>query len=264
MNSNSTTLNNSQALIQVKELTLQLGQQLILQNLSLDIFQHEVLALIGPNGAGKSSLLQVLSGFVKASSGQVIYQTKNRLGIKPHQMKHLAWARGFQTSSLFANLTVKEHLIAGSVALSRHPYSFFRHSLLDPISSEKIRQLLQDFDLLKYQDAYPHELSYAHQRGLDLALLCIGQAKVLLLDEPTAGLSQSETTTWVQKFKYLRQNKTVLLVEHDMDLVFAIADRIAVLDQGQIIAIGSASEIQVHPKVQQAYLGQLLQPSGST
>lgn len=249
----------SSAIIKIQDLTLRLGQNTILQQLHLNIFQDEVLALIGPNGAGKSSLLQVMSGYLMANTGTIIFNQKNIRGLRPHQIKKLAWARGFQTSSLFSNLTVKEHLIAGFIANSANPYSGFKSVLQQHDLQQQIHSLLQEFDLLEQQDAYPHQLSYARQRVLDLAILCVGQAKVLLLDEPTAGLSQSETQAWIHNFKRLRQNKTVLLVEHDMDLVFAVADRIAVLDQGQIIAIGSATEIQTNEKVQQAYLGQLIQ-----
>ncbi len=250
----------STAIIQIQDLTLQLGQSTILQQVNLSIFKHEVLALIGPNGAGKSSLLQVMSGYLIANTGRIIFKQKNICGLKPYQIKKLAWARGFQSSSLFTNLSVKEHLIAGYIANSANPYSCFQRVLQQHDLQQHIYPLLQEFDLLEQQDAYPHQLSYAHQRALDLAILCVGKAKVLLLDEPTAGLSQSETHAWIHHFNHLRKNKTVLLVEHDMDLVFAVADRIAVLDQGQIIAIGSATEIQANDKVQQAYLGQLIQP----
>jgi branched-chain amino acid transport system ATP-binding protein len=251
----------SAAIIQIHNLTLQLGQNTILRQLNLSIFNNEVLALIGPNGAGKSSLLQVMSGYLMANTGSIFFNQKNIRGLRPYQIKKLAWARGFQTSSLFNNLTVKEHLIAGFIANSAKPYSCFKSVLQQHDLQQHIHPLLKEFDLLAQQDAYPHQLSYARQRALDLAILCVGQAKVLLLDEPTAGLSKSETQSWIHNFKRLRQNKTVLLVEHDMDLVFAVADRIAVLDQGQIIAIGSATEIQSNDKVQQAYLGQFMKPT---
>ena len=252
----------SKVIIQIENLTLQLGKNTILQQLHFSIFQHEVLALIGPNGAGKSSLLQAMSGYLMANTGSIIFNQKNIRGLKPHQIQKLAWARGFQTSSLFVNLTVKEHLIAGFIANSAKPYSWIKSAVQQQAAEQQIRPLLKEFDLLEQQDAYPHQLSYARQRALDLAMLCVSQASVLLLDEPTAGLSQSETQAWIHNFKRLQQNKTVLLVEHDMDLVFAVADRIAVLDQGQIIAIGSATEIQANEKVQQAYLGQLMPSAG--
>lgn len=248
---------SSDPIIQIQDLNLSFGSTVILQQVNFNLYQEQVLALIGPNGAGKSSLLQVMSGYIKANSGRVLYQGQNVCGLKPYQLMRLGWGRGFQTSSLMANLSLKEHLMAAFVAASNKPYWFWQSTQENISMQEKVYAILLQQDWLAIQDLQASQLSYANQRALDLILITIAQPSVLLLDEPTAGLSQSETRIWQEKFQALKKNKTVLLVEHDMELVFSVADQIAVLDQGQIIAVGTADQIKANKAVQQAYLGAL-------
>ena len=244
-------------MLTVSNLSVQFGKRVLFDEVNVTFTQGNCYGIIGANGAGKSSLLQVMSGYIKANSGRVLYQGQNVCGLKPYQLMRLGWGRGFQTSSLMANLSLKEHLMAAFVAASNKPYWFWQSTQENISMQEKVYAILLQQDWLAIQDLQASQLSYANQRALDLILITIAQPSVLLLDEPTAGLSQSETRIWQEKFQALKKNKTVLLVEHDMELVFSVADQIAVLDQGQIIAVGTADQIKANKAVQQAYLGAL-------
>ncbi len=235
----------------------QFGATQVLRGLSLQIQPGERVALIGPNGAGKSTLFDVLSGRRSPSAGQFWLNGQPASGLAPQRLHRLGLARSFQVSSLFAKLTVAQNLRCAALhAAGVAPNFWQRLSRLGRVNTP-VEAMLAELGLLAQRHTPAQHLSYAEQRRLELGLTLIGGASVVLLDEPTAGMSRSETEQTVALLRRLTQGKTLLMVEHDMAVVFNLADRIAVLEQGQLIAFDTPAAVRANPQVQRAYLGGL-------
>ncbi len=241
----------------VSNLHIRLGGSPILRGVGFAVQPGERVALIGPNGAGKTTLFQVLSGHLRTDVGGVHVLGTDTTGWPAHRVACAGLARSFQIQQLFGPHSVAEHL---RVALLRRHGGWWQR-LQRPATEAAMIDWAKRLDLAGRLDTPAQSLSYAEQRRLDVGLALASDAPVLLLDEPTAGLSRSETTQLVQRLRGWTQGRTLLMVEHDMDVVFGLADRVLVLVDGQLIADGSPDAVRANPAVQQAYLGAVLERS---
>lgn len=240
--------------LQVHQLHIRLGGAPILRGVGFAVQPGERVAVIGPNGAGKTTLFQVLSGVLRPDAGQVLLHGTPTTGLPPHRVARVGLARSFQMQQLFGPQTVADHL---RCALLRCHGSWWQR-LQRPGLDAAMRDWAQRLDLAQRQDTPAQHLSYAEQRRLDVGLALASDAPVLLLDEPTAGLSRSETTELTTRLRAWTTGRTLLMVEHDMDVVFGLADRVLVLVEGQLLADGTPDAVRANPAVQQAYLGAAL------
>jgi branched-chain amino acid transport system ATP-binding protein len=262
--------------LQLRNVSKSLGhsrsQTAVIRGLHLNIKTGERHALIGPNGAGKTTLFNLMSGLCHADSGSIQRQHNNRYHDITHQSMHqiarLGVARSFQISQLFHSLTVFDHLRCAALSINptdRHnpthktayqPYVFWRRLDQQDHITKSVNTMLARLGLEHCRHQLAQHLSYTEQRALDLGMAAITGADLLLLDEPTSGMSRSEADVCIRLIRELTTNKTLLLVEHDMTVVFALADRISVLVNGRIIATDTPQAIARNPIVQAAYLGE--------
>jgi branched-chain amino acid transport system ATP-binding protein len=231
------------------------GKSEIIRGASLSIPSGERWALIGPNGAGKSTLFNLISGRFPLSGGRIALNGRDIGRMKPHQIYRLGLARSFQISNLFGNLSVYDNLRCAVLWSLGYRYSFWQrlNGLRD--AHERAEQVLEQIGLQRLRHTKASELTYAAQRALEIGLTIAGGADVILLDEPTAGMSRSESDAAVGLIRKVTVGKTLLMVEHDMSVVFGLADKIAVLVYGEVIACDTPANIRSNAAVQAAYLG---------
>jgi branched-chain amino acid transport system ATP-binding protein len=227
-----------------------------LKDVRLSIEPGERRALIGPNGAGKTTLFNIISGELPPSSGAVRLAERDVTGLPPERMFRLGLARTFQKNSLFLDLTTQENVRLAVQAHQRQGHHWFRPWWAFGEVNDRTRQVLERAGLWARRLDLAKNLSYGEQRQLEMAIALAGEPSLLLLDEPTAGMSVTETATSVRTISSLPRGLTVLIIEHDMDTVFALADRITVLDHGQVIADGSPDEVRHDAQVRAVYLGE--------
>ena len=238
-----------------------LGQTEILRGVDLCLQPGERVALIGPNGAGKSTLFNLVSGRLTPDRGEVLLAGRPIHGLQPFEINRLGLSRSFQISNIFPRLSVFENLRCSVLWSLGYRYTLWRRLARLRDANERAQQLLDRLGLSARRDVLAAALSYAEQRALEIGLTVGGGANVILLDEPTAGMSQSETAHFTALIRQLTEGKTLLTVEHDMGVVFDLADRIAVLDQGRIIAFDTPDAVRANAQVQEAYLGQAVRPA---
>ncbi|MAF03256.1 ABC transporter ATP-binding protein [Herbaspirillum sp.] len=226
----------------------------ILCGVDLQLQPGERCALIGPNGAGKSSLFHVVSGRYRADAGRVLLHGRDITREPPQQIHRLGLARSFQITSLFPRLSAFENVRCALLWTLGYRYAFWRRIGQLRDASERALSVLDKVGLAKRTEVAAGELSYAEQRALELAVTIAADASVILLDEPTAGMSRAESAAMVALIREVTVGKTLLMVEHDMQVVFGLADRIAVMDNGRVIACDSAERIRANPDVQALYL----------
>ena len=243
------------AVLQVLNVQQRFGKTEVLRGVDLCIAAGQRVALIGPNGAGKSTLFDLISGRQAPSSGQIWLHGQRIDGWTPQRIHRLGLARSFQTSQLFGQLSVLDNLRCAALWSLGYGYRFWqRLSRLRDVN-ERAQAVLEQIGLQAKQRVAAQDLAYAEQRALELGLTLVSGAPLLLLDEPTAGMSRSETERFTALIKQATAGKTLLTVEHDMRVVFELADQIAVLLDGRIIAFDSPAQVRANPLVQQAYLG---------
>jgi branched-chain amino acid transport system ATP-binding protein len=228
----------------------------VIRNVNLTVAQGERHALIGPNGAGKSTLFNLISGYMKPTVGSILLRDQVISGLPPFQINRRGLSRSFQVTNVFAKMTVWENLRCAVLWATGHRYAFWKNIDNLPEVRDRTAQILQDISLVSRRDVPAGLLTYAEQRALEIGITIAGGADVILLDEPTAGMSHAETERAVEQIRRLTEGRTLLIVEHDMSVVFGLADRISVLVYGQIIASGTPEEIRGNPKVKEAYLGE--------
>lgn len=233
------------------------GATEVLRDLNLQVRVGERLAVIGPNGAGKSTLFNAISGLVRPSAGDIRLRGEAITSFSVHKRHRLGLARSFQISQLFGQLTVRDHLRCAASWTDGQGYRFWRMLGQQRTLNARVDAWLERLGLTARAAQTAAELAYAEQRTLDIGMALASEAEVLLLDEPTAGMSRSETARFVPLLRELTEGKTLLMVEHDMGVVFELADRIAVLVQGEVLACDTPQAIRANPAVQQAYLGQV-------
>jgi branched-chain amino acid transport system ATP-binding protein len=241
--------------LELRNLRKSFGKADIIRGVSLAIRPGERVALIGPNGAGKSTLFNLISGRLAPGSGEVLLHGQPIHGKKPFEINRLGLSRSFQVSSLFPTLSVFENLRCAVLWSLGYRYTFLKFlSRLDDANA-RTEALMAQLQLGHKRDTPATSLTYAEQRALEIGITLAGGASVILLDEPTAGMSRSETSRFVSLIREVTMGKTLLTVEHDMGVVFSLADRIAVLVHGEIIAFDAPEAVRADARVQEAYLG---------
>jgi len=244
--------------VELKDVRKSFGKTEIIRGASLAVKQGERVAIIGPNGAGKSTLFNLISGRFHASSGDILVNGQSILGRKPFELNRMGLARSFQVSNLFTRLSVFENIRCAVLWSRGYRYSFWRFLAEARDANDRTEEVLKMIKLDKRRDVLAMNLTYAEQRALEIGITIAGGSDVILLDEPTAGMSRSETTRFVQLIREVTEGKTLLTVEHDMGVVFGLADRIAVLVYGEVIAFDTPEAVRANPRVQEAYLGSVL------
>jgi branched-chain amino acid transport system ATP-binding protein len=242
--------------IELRGVEKSFGITRVIRDVNLTVAQGERHALIGPNGAGKSTLFNLISGYMKPTTGCVLLRDEVISGLPPYQINRRGLSRSFQVTNVFANMSVWENIRCAVLWATGHRYSFWKN--IDGLSEvrERTARILGDISLTARRDVPAGLLTYAEQRALEIGITIAGGADVILLDEPTAGMSHAETERAVALIRRLTEGRTLLIVEHDMSVVFGLADRISVLVYGQVIASGTPQEIRGNPKVKEAYLGE--------
>lgn len=255
MNEAVRQIGSSEPVLSVRGVRKSFGRTQVLCGVDLTLAPGERLAIIGPNGAGKSTLFDVITGRTRADRGRVLMNGRDVTGRTPHAISRLGLSRTFQASQLFGQMSVIDHLRCAGLWSGGHRYTFWRRMRgLDDIT-QRSEAWLARLGLGARRDVPAAALSYAEQRVLDIGLCAASAGSVLLLDEPTAGMSQSESARMVALIAELSQGRALVMIEHDMQVVFSLADRIAVLARGTVIACDTPARIRAHPDVRAAYLG---------
>ena len=252
------SMNAPRYAIELKDLRKSFGKTEIIRGANLAVAPGERVAIIGPNGAGKSTLFNLISGRFGPTSGEIVLNGQRIDGMAPYEVSRLGLARSFQVSNLFSKLSVFENLRCGVLWSMGYRYAFWKFLAGLTDANERAEKLLHDLHLDKKRETLAVNLTYAEQRALEIGITIAGGADVVLLDEPTAGMSKSETARFIELIREVTVGKTLLTVEHDMGVVFGLADKIAVLVYGEVIAFDVPEAVRANPKVQEAYLGSVL------
>jgi branched-chain amino acid transport system ATP-binding protein len=227
----------------------------IIRGINLELIDGERHAVIGPNGAGKSTLFHLISGQFKPTSGEILLGDQSIGGLDAQLINRMGLSRSFQITNVFPKLSVFENLRLGVMQRFGLQYNFWQQISRAKEVREQTEALMERVRLTQHRTTLAGELSYSEQRSLEIGMTLASEPKVLLLDEPMAGMSREETEYTVGLLRELTKGRTLMIVEHDMDVVFSIADRISVLVYGEIIATGTPDEVRNNAAVQQAYLG---------
>jgi branched-chain amino acid transport system ATP-binding protein len=241
--------------LELKDVRKSFGKSDIIRGTSLQVPTGGRYAVIGPNGAGKSTLFNLISGRFGASSGDILLNGASTVGLQPYQINRLGLSRSFQITNIFHRLSVFENLRCAVLWSLGYKYSFWHRlgGLKD--ARERVEAVLEQIGLTRRSGTAAGLLTYAEQRALEIGITIAGGSEVILLDEPTAGMSRSESDAAVELIRKVTVGKTLLMVEHDMSVVFGLADKIAVLVYGEIIACDTPANIRNNAEVQEAYLG---------
>ncbi len=243
-------------LLQVSELKKSFGGVNATDNVNLDVIKGELHAIIGPNGAGKTTLISQLSGALKPDGGAVTFDGHDITGQPAHARARFGITRSFQITSLLMQMSALDNVALAVQACDGHSFRFIKPARKIDHIQQQAKQALQQVGLEDRADQPAEALSHGEHRQLEIAVALASKAELMLLDEPMAGLGPEESLTMVEFLKKLKGERTILLIEHDMDAVFALADRISVLVYGKIIATGSPDEIRDNADVRHAYLGE--------
>jgi branched-chain amino acid transport system ATP-binding protein len=244
--------------LELKALRKSFGKTEIIRGADLAVAAGERVAIIGPNGAGKSTLFNLISGRFEPTSGEVLLAGERIDGLAPYEINRKGLARSFQVSNLFTRLSVFENLRCGVLWSLGYRYAFWKFLGRLHDANRRAEELMTMLHLERKRDVLAMNLTYAEQRALEIGITIAGGAGVVLLDEPTAGMSKSETQRFVELIRTVTAGKTLLTVEHDMGVVFGLADKIAVLVYGEVIAFDVPGAVRANPRVQEAYLGSVL------
>jgi len=246
----------SESLLQVTDLAKRFDGIVATDHLSLSVAAGDLHAIIGPNGAGKTTLISQLSGQLMPDTGRIHFAGHDITGLPMYRRSRLGLARSFQITSLFLDLSVLDNVALAVQAHAGHSFRFWREARSEPELREPARAALQRVGLSERAEWPAFVLSHGEHRLIELAMALAGQPRMLLLDEPMAGLGPDESTRMVELLRALKEELTILLVEHDMEAVFALADRITVLVYGRVIASGAPADIRADAAVREAYLGE--------
>ena len=245
----------SASALQLVDLHKSFGVTPIIRGVNLDVVQGERHAIIGPNGAGKSTLFHLVSGRFPVTSGQVRLKGEDVTGLPPFMINRRGLSRSFQVTNIFPRLSVFENIRCGVLWSLGYRYSFWQMVERARDARERTEAILEQINLVSRRSVPAGVLSYAEQRALEIGITIASGADVIMLDEPTAGMSRSETEHAVALIRKVSEGKTLVIVEHDMSVVFDLADRISVLVYGQMIATDTPQRIRGNAAVQEAYLG---------
>lgn len=241
--------------LELKDVRKSFGKSEIIRGVDLKVKAGERIGVIGPNGAGKSTLFNLISGRLPVSSGQVLLNGHRIDGRPTYEINRLGLSRSFQITNIFPRLSVFENLRCGLLWSLGYGYTFVRFLSGLNDANERAEALLHQVGLGEKRDVIAGNLTYAEQRALEIGITIAGGSDVILLDEPTAGMSKSETSRFIALIKHVTTGKTLLTVEHDMGVVFGLADKIAVVVYGEVIAFDSPEAVRANERVREAYLG---------
>jgi branched-chain amino acid transport system ATP-binding protein len=245
----------TEAVLQARGLRKDFRGYTAVGGVNLDVRRGEIHALIGPNGAGKTTVFNLITRFMKATAGQILFDGVDITNEKPAEVARRGMVRSFQISAVFSSLTVKENLMIALQRVCVSPVAFWRGRGALGDTSDRVAQLLEQVDLLGFVNVRAGDLSYGRKRALELATTLAAEPKVMLLDEPTQGLGHEDVDRVTDLIKRAAIGRTVVMVEHNMKIVARIADCISVLRRGEIIAEGTYDEVSRDPQVIESYLG---------
>ena len=245
--------------IELSNLHKSFGLAEIIRGIDLRIERGERHAIIGPNGAGKSTLFNLITGKYHASEGAVALHGERVEKLKPYQINRLGLSRSFQITNIFPKMTVFENVRCGLLWTMGYKYSFWTLVNREKRLTERADEILEQINMSARRNEIAGVLTYAEQRALEIGITIAGGADIILLDEPTAGMNRSETASVVDLIRTVTEGKTLVMVEHDMGVIFDLADRISVLVYGEIIASDTPANIRSNAQVQEAYLGAVLE-----
>jgi branched-chain amino acid transport system ATP-binding protein len=248
-------MNTQAPALELRDLRKSFGKTEIIRGANLVVQPGERVAIIGPNGAGKSTLFNLISGRFEPTSGDVLLGGQRINGKKPFEINRMGLSRSFQITNIFPKLSVFENLRCGVLWSLGYKYTLFRFLADLDDANERAEELMRKIHMERKRDVLAMNLTYAEQRALEIGITIGGGAQVVLLDEPTAGMSKSETSRFIELIREVTVGKTLLTVEHDMGVVFGLADRIAVVVYGEVIAFDTPEAVRANPRVQEAYLG---------
>ncbi|HFC04333.1 MAG TPA: ABC transporter ATP-binding protein [Rhizobiales bacterium] len=243
--------------LEIRNLVKSFGGVKASDDISLQIKPQETHAIIGPNGAGKTTLVSQLSGGLKPDAGSIYFNGRDITGLPVHKRSAIGLARSFQITSLIMSMSVLDNVALGVQARDGHSFKFWKPARAARNIRSGARQILEQLGLADKAATKVSALSHGERRQVEIAVALAGKPLLLLLDEPMAGMGASESATMVEILKSMKGEKTIVLIEHDMDAVFALADRISVLVYGRIIATGTPADIRDNHDVRQAYLGEM-------
>ena len=241
--------------LELKDLRKSFGKTEIIRGVNLAVNAGERVGIIGPNGAGKSTLFNLISGRFEPTSGQVLLNGQRIDGKTPFEINRAGLSRSFQITNIFPKLSVFENLRCGVLWSLGYKYTFLKFLADLKDANDRTDELMEMIKLDKKRDVLAVNLTYAEQRALEIGITIAGGAHVILLDEPTAGMSRSETSRFIRLIKDVTVGKTLLTVEHDMGVVFGLADKIAVVVYGEVLAFDVPEAVRANQRVQEAYLG---------
>jgi branched-chain amino acid transport system ATP-binding protein len=241
--------------LELKDVRKRFGRTEIIRGVSLAVQPGERVAVIGPNGAGKSTLFNLISGRFAPTSGEIWLGQHRIDGRKPFEINRLGLSRSFQITNIFPKLSVFENLRCGVLWSLGYRYTFFKFLARLDDANQRAEELMRMIHLERKHDVLAMNLTYAEQRALEIGVTIAGGASVVLLDEPTAGMSRSETQHFIELIREVTVGKTLLTVEHDMGVVFGLADKIAVVVYGEVLAFDTPEAVRANARVQEAYLG---------
>ncbi|WP_049926568.1 ABC transporter ATP-binding protein [Natronomonas moolapensis] len=246
-------------LLETNGLTKRFGELTAVDEVDLQIEEGDSLSIIGPNGAGKSTTVNLITGLLNPTEGDVLYRGERITGQEPHEIVQQGLSKSFQTASIFPELTVERNAIVAALGAEHGSFSlnFFKRLTGYDEVAERARRTLEDMGLYEQRHIEAQSLPYGDKRRLEMALALASDPDLLFLDEPTAGMSPDETDDTVDLIERIKEERgvTIVLIEHDMEIIFRVSDRIAVLNRGAKIADGTPDDIRGDPDVQEAYLG---------
>ncbi len=253
-----------EAILETRDLRKAFGALVAVDGVSIQVQAGSIHSIIGPNGAGKTTFFNLLSGNLQPTSGQVLFKGRNITRLPLHRTAHIGMGRSFQITNLFPNLTAFENVRLACQAMGRNNFSFWRSARHFTRYTDRAAAILQQVGLAERALQLAGTLPHGDQRKLELGIILASDPEVLLLDEPTAGMAAEQVPELMQLIQEIQQqgSKTVVLVEHNMNVVMSISDRITVMHQGQVLAEGTPAEIAANETVQSAYLGGLYELGG--
>jgi branched-chain amino acid transport system ATP-binding protein len=249
-------------LLETKELSVHFGGLAAVRSVTFGIEPGERLALIGPNGAGKTTLFNLLTGQLKPSGGKVYFKDQDITNASVFSRTHMGMARSFQITSLFPEQSVMVNAMIGLQGVEKSRYAFFRPIFKDRVLTSAAQELLESAEIWDLRDEVVSSLAYGQQRKLEIALSLASHPDLLMLDEPSCGLTAAESADITKRVRALGKKITVLMIAHDMDLVFGVAERVILLHYGEIACEGTCDEIRSNALVREIYMGSRKQPGG--